>query len=423
MKFLKITLLVVMSGVFTSFVNAQTDRVSFIHGLNSEPSVWNTMDSELSSIFDFSSSNISYASNNFISGSASTVFIPDGSVVVAHSEGGLLAREYLRQKGNDKLKALITVGTPNLGAPIANNIANGKVVSTVENWLEDLSAGPRYFAGPLFGDSFAQNVLDYLNISGTSLATRFLDSYLLSNYETSSAVNDMKVGSQFMNTLNANPNSTLPNARYAIYGVEQFQSHVRLITSVNRQNNNGNPVETGQGLVPYYYATSVYFFVTLYSLYTAYQFYYYYINSDFSDPYYFFYYDQYQYWLGAGKEWGKGLITLAGKMHFDWETQIVGSDFSLSRLDLEESDAFIPKRSQAPGFFEISGDGIFRILKANGANHVEETHHPSVKNRLEQIFVFSDVNIPKITGNGGGIDPPPPPPEDCFPLFVCPTEN
>jgi hypothetical protein len=40
--------------------------------------------------------------------------------VVAHSQGGLLAREYVQQHGGDRrLKSLITLGTPHHGTPLA----------------------------------------------------------------------------------------------------------------------------------------------------------------------------------------------------------------------------------------------------------------------------------------------------------------
>ncbi|MEX0609285.1 MAG: hypothetical protein WEA79_13205 [Balneolaceae bacterium] len=49
--------------------------------------------------------------------------------------------------------------------------------------------------------------------------------------------------------------------------------------------------------------------------------------------------------------------------------------------------------TQAPSFFGTFND---RILRADGANHVEETVHPSVKERLTEIFQNQDVDIPEV---------------------------
>jgi hypothetical protein len=58
-----------------------------------------------------------------------------------------------------------------------------------------------------------------------------------------------------------------------------------------------------------------------------------------------------------------------------------------------ESDAFIPADYQAPAFFGQLGD---RILRSEGANHVELTAHESTRNRLAEIFEKNDVQIPEV---------------------------
>ncbi len=56
--------------------------------------------------------------------------------IIAHSMGGLLAKEYIRQNGKNSIDKLIFVGTPHLGAPKA-----GKVLLEGDNfsipWLEE----------------------------------------------------------------------------------------------------------------------------------------------------------------------------------------------------------------------------------------------------------------------------------------------
>ena len=95
--------------------------------------------------------------------------------IVAHSMGGLLAKEYIRQNGKDNIDKLIFVGTPHLGAPKA-----GKIIMEGDKmgipWLEkdrvkeigehsiavhELLPGQPYFdiAGPYIKQ--ADNLLGY----------------------------------------------------------------------------------------------------------------------------------------------------------------------------------------------------------------------------------------------------------------------
>ncbi len=137
----------------------QSDQVSFIHGLNDNASVWNTMASQLSGDFDFVRDDVNYNSEAAINNSASTVNIPSGTVSLGHSLGGLIAREYLRQNSTGNMKALITVGTPHQGAPVAATVQNGKVAEVVSDWIADLAAGPAISLGSLGGRNFAKALL------------------------------------------------------------------------------------------------------------------------------------------------------------------------------------------------------------------------------------------------------------------------
>ncbi len=65
-------------------------------------------------------------------------------VVAAHSMGGLVARAYLRHHGEDKVAALVTVGTPHHGTRLAQ-LGLGRHARQMEPaslWLRELNATP-----------------------------------------------------------------------------------------------------------------------------------------------------------------------------------------------------------------------------------------------------------------------------------------
>jgi hypothetical protein len=64
-------------------------------------------------------------------------------------------------------------------------------------------------------------------------------------------------------------------------------------------------------------------------------------------------------------------------------------------------DGILSAETQAPPFI-AKNDGINRRLEARNANHLEETAHPNVRERLSEIFGNSDVDIPLNDGGDGG---------------------
>ncbi len=62
--------------------------------------------------------------------------------LVGHSMGGLVARAYLRRRGNEHVAALVTLGTPHRGTVHARfgHGANARQMRTDSTWLKQLSA-------------------------------------------------------------------------------------------------------------------------------------------------------------------------------------------------------------------------------------------------------------------------------------------
>lgn len=395
----KYMLVFVLLAGFSVAGFSQSNTVSFIHGLGDNYTIWNNMAGQLSSEFVFYRDNVSYNSANAVSNTASSINFPSGTVTVAHSLGGLVAREYLRQKGTQKMNALITVGTPNLGAPAAVNVQNGNLTKAIAGWVEDLAAGPIASFGSTRGRDFGRAVLREIGYIDERTGP-YINAYLQSAYGQKASVTDMKPGSSFLNTLNASPNNTLPSARYAIFGNESGSrfEYVRISESAYRGPEspieNGTFIKVHRGLYSFYFAAASYY------TYLSGEYFYLYLTSNTYDPNHFFYYNSAVYFATIAQQWYKGFLSLVYYQQRDWDKYVVGANYysgsacgSIGKNCKDTNDGLLTAVTQAPSFF---GSFNSRVLEARGANHLEETAHPSVNRRLSQIFRNNDVNIPEV---------------------------
>lgn len=106
---------------------AAQDRVTaFLHGFNSNADSWGTTASRLAVRLQI----VKYAPNlpwwlpfdaqaTFLNNEAQAGGAPADTVVVGHSNGGLVARQLSTKRA---LGGIVTLGTPHLGAPLARNI-------------------------------------------------------------------------------------------------------------------------------------------------------------------------------------------------------------------------------------------------------------------------------------------------------------
>lgn len=425
-----IILIIFLAG-FTVIGHCQSDQtVTFVHGLGESSSAWNTMAGQLSNSFIFNPYHVYYNDAADISNSAANVDIPLNTVVVAHSEGGLLAREYLRQNGTGSVKALITVGTPNKGAPVAKALFDNKILQIVSGWIDNLLSGPRATLSLLPAQNIVKPILKVIGFS-INAGEGPLYNYIKSKYNVPSA-HQMIPGSSFMEQLNSSPGNTLPSARYAIYGVEKSVEYVRLANSLARRKHGHSPLNDGTYMTNYKNAISFYSFAAglfglIASIYRGaanYDInkYHYCLNHPFglrcSFPlkYYRWYLHdsaKANYFRSIASAWFTGYYSLVYLQPFQWNVNIVGgkvfANKNSRKFYISTNDGFIPSYSQAPNYFN-EGDNVQRILPALQTNHLEETVHPNVKRKLEQIFQKPDVNIPRNSGGGGDPPPPFPPP-------------
>ena len=342
-------------------------------------------------------------------------------MVVGHSLGGVLAREYLRQRDPSQMKALITVGSPHFGAPVAQTVQNGEVGAMLGKWVEDLAAGPATTFGDLVaGRDYARYIISRLGYISINAGFSF-NTFLQQRYGSNPAVDDLKPSSSFMNTLNSSPNNTLPLFRFAIFGAEKGPEYVRIAESASKERTSFASYRRA--------ATVVYFKVTaIYATISGYYWYKYANSSPYSDPNYYTYYNRALFFLDIANQWFRGFKSLAYQQQKDWDSKVIGVNYYYTSsicgsagICKDANDGLLPAITQAPPFFGSINDNRLRAI---GANHLEQTAHPSVFNRIAEVFRKSEVDIPESTGGGGGPNPGPgpepcPDPEDLPPGVVC----
>lgn len=384
--------------------DAQTRDVAFVHGWNAGPGVWNDYRSTLSDRFDIRDRAPGWPMDRPIAQSASQYIapsLPNGSIVVAHSAGGVLSREIYRNVpgGRQKVAGLITVGTPHLGAPFRQG-AFAYAPDLVELWAGDAVIPWALLLG---GQAGAGVVSGLLNDLGTMLDL-FLTMYQLIDPNFPDPVaTDLDVGSPFMSQLNSSPSASLPAARYAVYGDEDWLTFLRMWESFADADNQEEGEYAGNlvRLVYLYDALSYHFALDADYLWDRYL--------DTFDPVYYF------ESIRAASV-AQAFYSGAYSMAFYWQTEysalIVGNGQFTAQDQVSGSgvfdtaahdDGFIPIGSQAPRSYFTQN----QILRAEGASHIEEFAGPA---SLEQIDIaLRGLGVDPRSG-GGGTPPPPPNP-------------
>ena len=125
MRRYRIGILALIVLLTASAAIAQDERdVVFIHGLNSKGSTWDPVVADLTAKLAIRPHQPTLDWTTYYESQASSLDqkvpgLPSDTVAVGHSNGGVVARQWSRKK---RLGALITVGSPNQGAPIVDHI-------------------------------------------------------------------------------------------------------------------------------------------------------------------------------------------------------------------------------------------------------------------------------------------------------------
>jgi pimeloyl-ACP methyl ester carboxylesterase len=361
----------------------QTSRnVTFVHGLNGSRSTWGYAENDLENEYAINSRRIGYSSDQSIGSIVSSKHgsVLNNSVVVAHSMGGVVAREMVRRYGAGRVSALITTGTPHKGALIADAIYNGDVQHMLNQTISELAWGWIRLG---FRN---EDVAAIVNALLRDLAFPELIEYVAESYQTRSA-EDLRVQSTFINRLNQTPRNTFPSARYTIYGVEDFFRSWRLGITAKRGNYTEGPAgRIALGVAQLYGSVALLYREKADRAWERYVAY-----GRTRDS------DDYLYYSGVSNAFFLGWVTIVDLHPLRWDLVTGAVEITPQGRKYVGSDALVSVPSQAPHFVPES-----RHLRALGANHLELVRKDNALERIREAFDSDDVNVPQVA-------PPPEP--------------
>jgi len=185
---------------------AQEQPVVFIHGVASGPDTWQETADRLQDRLRISTYRAEVSWWNSLESQGSEMQnqfggLPNSTIAVGHSLGGLVARQWTR---SHELDGLITIGAPNRGAPIANHINewvgfNASLFNAIGNAFYNLSglSYDQWWWVP----SAVQGALNWgASLANFSIAHLLID--LGMQYSTP-FVQEIYVGSPYLNALNS----------------------------------------------------------------------------------------------------------------------------------------------------------------------------------------------------------------------------
>lgn len=230
---LSLVLLVITSAGST--LTAQTRNVSWLHGLGQNGTAWDEMEvifrDEKLMITDASDISIGYESEEGVQVAQDDAVIisdPNG-IVIGHSMGGVVARAIDDDPTDQRdFGGIITVGTPNNGAAIANSLLNGDVANATNFACNSMLAGPT-----------SEIPIVPINLQGftVGMICNGVNNFIVPLIEgqTNQSAQDLAVGSDVITNLSGQI-SGIPQV--AIWGNERSPVHWRLLSSLASENEN-----------------------------------------------------------------------------------------------------------------------------------------------------------------------------------------
>ena len=337
------------------------------------------------------------------------------SILIGHSAGGLVSRSV--QKLNGNVKGIITVGTPNKGAGVADALNNNSLNNVAEEAIDKaekslqkgilaVSCSLPFVSGPIV--SLLANTLGVTLIGATdcfadlgrSLANETIED-MKDHFLSLSATYDMVPSSSYLKTLNSSKCS-VPIIN--IYGNENEKRLVRLASSfvnkdkaIDLSNINDKTYDseynrlyntfvglfigfealhyTGGTLTavlgifnPYYFAASALNFTAAASWTSTRRFVEYDVHNDWSQ--------------------------IIGAIHYDKKTYTTGILWWKKKHTkyvpvYEKHDGFIPNTSS---MMDASMGTSVRNREVKGVNHLEMSSHPDMRILLNSILNNSKQN-------------------------------
>lgn len=359
-----VSMLFALLSAFGGLAQPNMD-VQMIRGLGNT-CTWTDADAQLDPLYDATfrtpitgNSTQSITAHNipFITGRRSTV--------LGHSMGGLVARSEFLQ--NDQFEHLISIGTPHIGAPIAEMAPNIGILAP--QWIDDIMVGLCEDIIPNCSQALRNELVDLLAFA----AINFVLQSATPIGETST--NEMIPSSAFMTNMNQNFLNSLPSPiseNRFIVGVEDLQHHYRLAESINgcdQESGTIADVATALGIV--------YMIVAIYRHRDALQFYNDFLNSNSLHSLFWA-----QRLFGSSSAYLQGAYSLLSWQQAEWSTFIDGS--RLASGDWWVSDGIVPAYSQVAAPF-VNDPNV--IVRAEECNHNEQTEHPNAITAIRQALV------------------------------------
>lgn len=254
MKNIKLVFWLLIMVISSNHLEAQDRNVVWVHGWGEAQDIWAFYDELFSTerqmngsrtntdINYIDNSGIPFAANNarnLINNSANTGIFQTNAIVgadptrnmgIGHSLGGVVLRQIDRNENgstpaNKTINGIITVGSPNYGAGMADAVANGNLQSVLTDGCSRLAAGP--YSSP------AAPIAVILGWNRENLCDFFWDELngIIPN-AGSPTLQDLRLTGDFMSNQNTGLNqfqSSLP--RISIWGNENSPTHWRLLSS------------------------------------------------------------------------------------------------------------------------------------------------------------------------------------------------
>jgi pimeloyl-ACP methyl ester carboxylesterase len=216
--------------------NAQDRNIIWAHGLGGDQTHWEHYENLFNNERQINSVNEQYTSGSGINTATVSLRVninnnlntsqenDSRNLGIGHSLGGVVLRNLdMTTSGtsNQRIGGLITIDSPNYGAPIVNSIQNGDVTSAAQNGCDKLSKGP-----------VAQILPMPLNIIGNffndDICNAFINNDLIEPFGNNTTANNLLPNSAILSDINNFP-STMP--RISIWGEENSPVHWRTLGS------------------------------------------------------------------------------------------------------------------------------------------------------------------------------------------------
>lgn len=215
---------------------SQERNVVWVHGLNDDETFWEYYDDIFETERNINTIRNEYnTSNGIITGANgvinSMVGLPNGgptanrNIGIGHSLGGLMLRDADRRTSN--FGGIITVTTPNYGAPIANAIRDGSANNAINNACNKLIAGPQAQAYSLPWQIIPE--LTNVDLCNLFIKNNFIESQI----NAPNSIEDLETNSTAINTINNHNTST---QMISIWAEENSPVHWRLASTLRYGN-------------------------------------------------------------------------------------------------------------------------------------------------------------------------------------------